>query len=217
MLFHQHWEPKGHTFGTCMSKPGSDIMYVNIPKNASSWTKPNLLDHNWEFYNYHLDNLYHKHALVVLRDPVERWLSGIAEYFTLYHENLDLDLVNQAFYDLLMDQITLDDHTEKQVYFVEGLDPNRCTFMMCNKDYRVNFQKWLQDLSLWNGKNYQNYHYQHTTQGNAVRKKFTEFFKPLLDNPKYLEKIKKHYQLDYRLIWSLRFYGSQQLTGINRG
>ena len=216
MLFHQHWESKGHTFGTCMSSPDSNLMYVNIPKCASSWTKPNLQDLGWEFYNYHLDNLYHKHALVVLRDPVERWLSGLCEYFTLYHENIDTTQFNSAFYDLLMDQISLDDHTEKQVYFIEELNPNRCTFMMCDEDYRRNFTFWLRNQGFENA-DYSRYNYQHTTEGSAVRKKFKEIFTPLLDNPKYLEKVKQHFHLDYKLIWSVRFYGSQQLTGINRG
>lgn len=215
MLFHQHWEPKGHTFGTCMSHPKSNLMYVNIPKCASSWTKPNLQDLGWEFYNYHLDNLYHKHALVVLRDPVERWLSGVCEYFTLYHENIETTEFNSAFYDLLMDQITLDDHTEKQVYFVEELNPNRCTFMMCDADYRRNFTFWLRNQGF--DVDYSRYNYQHTTEASSVRKKFKEIFTPLLDNPKYLEKVKQHFHLDYKLIWSVRFYGSQQLTGINRG
>ena len=47
--------------------------------------------------------------------------------------------------------------------------------------------------------------------------KFKDIFAPLLDNPKYLEKVKKHFHLDYRLIWSVRFYKSQQLTGIHTG
>jgi hypothetical protein len=216
MLFHQHWEPKGHTFGTCMSTPDSNLMYVNIPKCASSWTKPNLQDLGWEFYNYHLDNMYHKHAMIVLRDPVERWLSGLCEYFTLYHENIDTTEFNSAFYDLLMDQITLDDHTEKQVYFVDGLDPSHCTFIMCDEDYRRNFTFWLHNQG-FDQADYSRYNYQHTTQGSPIRKKFKELFLPLLDNPKYLEKVKHHFHLDYRLIWSVRFYGSQQLTKIHTG
>ena len=80
------WESRGHIQGQCMSHADSQYMYINIPKNASSWTKPNLLDHSWEFYNYRTDNL-DKQALVVLRDPVDRWISGIAEFLTLYHSS----------------------------------------------------------------------------------------------------------------------------------
>jgi predicted lipoprotein len=33
------WAHKGHVYGECMSHIDSDLMYVYIPKNASSWTK----------------------------------------------------------------------------------------------------------------------------------------------------------------------------------
>jgi hypothetical protein len=208
MVFHQHWEPKGHTFGTCMSHQDSDLMYVNIPKNASSWTKPNLKDLGWEFYNYHFDHLTHKHALIVLRDPVERWLSGVCEYFTLYHRNIDTTQFNQAFYDLLLEQVTFDDHTEKQVYFIEGLDPRRCTFFNCDSNYRLYFGQFLKNQGVDN--RYANYNYQHTTEnrddGDNTRSEFKKIFAPLLDNPKYLNHIKQHYKKDYELINSVQFY-----------
>ena len=208
MSFYEHWHPKGHLFGTCMSSRDSDLMYVNIPKNASSWTKPNLLDQKWEFYNYHFDHLYHKHALVVLRDPVERWLSGICEYFTLYHRNIDVAQINQAFIDLLMDTITFDDHTEKQVYFIEGLEPRKCTFFWCDKDYRLYFSQFLKNQGIPNP--YANFEYQHTTEnrqdGDNKRSEFKKIFAPLLDNPKYLERVKQHYEKDYKLINRVQFF-----------
>ena len=208
MLFHQHWGPRGHVFGTCMSKTNTNLIYVNIPKNASSWTKPNLKDWGWEFYNYHHDHMYHKHAMVVLRDPVERWLSGICEYFTLYHRNIDVTQFTPAFFELVMDQLTFDDHTEKQVYFIEGLDPNRCTFFNCDKDYRLYFGQFLKNQGLENG--YARYDYQHTTEnrqdGDTKRSDFKKIFAPLLENSKYLDRIKEHYKLDYELINKVQFF-----------
>lgn len=208
--FHQYWEPKGHVFGTCMSKPDLDLMYVNIPKNASSWTKPNLLGLHWEFYNYHQDHLHHKHAMVVLRDPVERWLSGICEYFTLYHRDIDTTEFNSAFYDLLMEQITFDDHTEKQAYFINGLNPNRITFFWCDADYRLYFSQFLRNQGIPEAARYANYDFQHTTEdrpdGDTRRLKFKNIFKHLLDNPVYLERIKQHYTPDYELINKVKFW-----------
>ena len=208
MLFHQHWQPRGHTFGTCMSSPTSDLMYVNIPKNASSWTKPNLLDLGWEFYNYHYDHMYQKHSMVILRDPVERWLSGICEYFTLYHRDVDTTEFNSAYYELVIDQVTFDDHTEKQVYFIDGLNSNKTTFFWCDADYRGHFGQFLTNQGIAN--NYRKYNYQHTTEdredGDTSRSNFKKLFKPLLDNPKYLDKIKQHYKLDYELINKVNFW-----------
>lgn len=208
MHFHEHWQPKGHVFGSCMSHRDSDLMYVNIPKNASSWTKPNLQDLGWITYNYHHDHMYHKHALIVLRDPVERWLSGICEYFTLYHRDADVTQINQLTIDLIIDQVTFDDHTERQVYFVEGLDPKRCTFFNCDSDYRLYFGQFLKNQGIDN--KYHKYNYQHTTEnredGDMTRSNYKKIFQPLLENSKYLERIKSHYKKDYELINSIQFY-----------
>jgi len=203
-LFHQHWSPRGHTFGTCMSKTDSTLMYINIPKNASSWTKPNLKDLGWEFYNYYYDHMTHNHAMVVLREPLDRWLSGVCEYFALYHRDLDLDEARKPFYDLVLDQVTLDDHTEKQVYFIEGLDPKRITFFKCDSDYRLYFQQFLKNQGFDN--RYAGYDYQHTTEESDIRKKFRSFFAPFLNNTQYVDHIKDHYKLDYELYNSVNYF-----------
>jgi hypothetical protein len=165
------WKHKGHIYGECMSKKDIDLMYVYIPKNASSWTKPNLKDWGWEFYNYRLDNL-DKHSLVILRDPVDRWLSGIAEYLTLYYPNMQVPFNETT--ELIFDRITFDDHTEKQVYFIEGLDPGRITFFKCDENYRLYFGQFLKNQGTPN--RYVNYNYQHTTDnredGDQTRSKF---------------------------------------------
>jgi hypothetical protein len=199
------WQHKGHVYGECMSGPNHDLMYVYIPKNASSWTKPNLIDWGWEFYNYHTDNLS-KHALVVLRDPVERWLSGIAEYLTLYHTDMQA-----PFYEterLIFDRVTFDDHTEKQVKFLEGLDTDNCTFMMCEGGYRANFSNFIA-MHLGDNK-YFKYDYQHVSESCLNRSRFKRIFRTLLDNnPKYLERIKQHFADDYKLIEQVNFYGTR--------
>ena len=197
-------DSKGHTFGACMTTLEQDLMYVNIPKNASSWTKPNLKDLGWVDFNYHYDRFYRKHAMIVLRDPINRWLSGICEYFALYHPTIDTSQFNSAFYDLLIDQVTVDDHTEKQFYFIEGLNYDRVTFFMCDENYRLDFSNFLKEHGYEN--KYQRYDYQHTTKECPIRSKFKKIFESLLLEPKYLDKIKEHYKRDYELLESVKFY-----------
>lgn len=198
------WQHKGHVYGECMSKPGMDLMYVYIPKNASSWTKPNLKDWGWEFYNYHTDMLC-KHALVVLRDPVDRWLSGIAEYFTLYHPHVEH--MSSVTLDLVFDRVTFDDHTEHQVKFIEGLNTEHCTFMRCDKDYRLNFSNFIKER-LGNNK-YDRYEYQHVSEDSPDRRKFKKLFSDaMVEEPKYLEQIKNYFADDYKLIEQVKFYGT---------
>jgi GNAT superfamily N-acetyltransferase len=204
--FQQQWNLKGHVFGTCMSKPNSDLMYINVPKNASSWTKPNLEELGWEFYNYHKDDIKDRHSIIVLRDPIDRWLSGICEYFTLYHPDANLDNVGKEFWDVVIDRVVFDDHTEKQVYFVEDLDFTNATFFMCDATYRIFLEQFLRARGI--GNTYSRYAYRHTTEESDIRKKFKKYFKPLIENSKYCEHIKKYYAFDYDLISSVKFYGT---------
>jgi len=204
--FYREWEYKGHVYGECMSQPGTDLMYVHIPKNASSWTKPNLRDFGWEFFNYRTDHL-DKHAIVVLRDPVDRWLSGIAEYMYLYHRNIDFAFVGRAFFDLVFDRITFDDHTEHQVKFIDGLDTNKCTFFMCGKDYAENFGRYIEEL--YGPNRYASYAPQHVSELSDDRRRFKKIFQQQLTNSKYLEQIKNHFAADYQLIDSVQFYGTR--------
>jgi hypothetical protein len=203
--FLEYYKNKGHVFGECMSHPDHDLMYINIPKNASSWTKPNLLDWNWENYNYHTDNLYHKHAIVVLRDPVERWLSGIAEYMYLYHKELDCSLFTKCFFDLVFDRIAFDDHTEQQVLFLTKLDLDNCTFFRCDSQYRILFSNFLSSRGMPN--KYFNYNYQHVTDHSPERKQFKEIFtQALKNNSKYITQLDRYFINDYKLIESIKFY-----------
>ena len=197
--FVEYYKTKGHVFGECMSEPGTDLMYINIPKNASSWTKLNLTDCGWEIYNYHTDNLYHKHAMVVLRDPVERWLSGIAEYLYLYHRNLDLAHISNSFCDLIFDRVAFDDHTDLQVLFLQGIDLGNCTFFNCDLDYKKNFSDVLAHHGIQNS--YDQCEYQHVTAHDPDRKKFKDFFQKVMEkNSKYHDSIKLYFAKDYELI-----------------
>lgn len=203
--FLEYYINKGHVFGECMSHPSSNLMYVYIPKNASSWTKPNLKDWNWESYNYHSDKLYDKHALVVLRDPIERWLSGIAEYMFLYHNKSDSAHFSKTFFDIIFDRVALDDHTEKQILFVEGLSHSNCTFFWCDDNYRKYFSLFLNKIGMEN--RYFNYEYQHTTQASLERQKFKDIFtQALKNNSKYMKNLKDYFLEDYQLIESINFY-----------
>ena len=202
--FLNQWISKGHKYGTCMSHPESDLMYVNIPKNASSWTKPNLMDWGWEFYNYHTDNI-DKTAIVVLRDPIERWLSGIAEYLTLYHPMLQFN--NLEGVDLIFDRVVFDDHTERQINFIHGLDSEKCIFLKCDEHYRENLSQLLTEHNMPN--KYWNYEPQHVSASSPERKRFKHIFSREIQNSKYFNKVQEYFKQDYELINQVKFYGTR--------
>jgi hypothetical protein len=204
-VFTQHHNARNHVFGTCWTADNTDLMYVNIPKNASSWTKPNLISLGWGEHNYQKENLQHKHAIVVLRDPMIRWLSGVGEYFSLYNSNVDLPGAGKAFFELVLDLVTLDDHTERQVYFIDGLDHNNCTYFYCDNNYSSMFGHFLNSKGMRN--RFSEYNRQHTTEQSEMRSLITKYFTPMLDDPKCVNHIKNHYKLDYELINRVKFYG----------
>jgi hypothetical protein len=207
MSFNNYWKSKGHVFGECMTAANTDLMYIHIPKNASSWTKPNLQDWGWEFYNYHTDDLSAKTPMVVLRDPVDRWVSGIAEYLYLYHKNIDFIFAGRPFFDLVFDRIAFDDHTEKQVYFLEDIDLSRCVFFKFGPNYREQFSQYLNSQGMTN--RYSNYEPQHVSENSPERKRFKEIFQEQLKNSKYINQVQEYFKEDYQLIEQIQFYGTR--------
>jgi hypothetical protein len=199
-----YWSHQYHVFGQCHANLDYDFIYVNIPKNASSWTKQQLEAVDFTQKNYHTDYIGNRPAVVVLRDPVDRWVSGIAEYFTrYYHRNSPADL-NSFTIDIIFKHITFDPHTEKQLYFVQNLD--NIVYFWFGDSYRQSFGKFLteqgipntaaeSDRSWWSGHN------------PDKRAEWTKFFQQQIENnSKYLDQIQQHFRQDYELIESANFY-----------
>ena len=75
---------RGFGHGSGVLSPTHDRFIINVPKNASSY----ILDWSRR-YGWHAA-LAHNHRdtimemIVILRDPIERWISGIAQYINSY-------------------------------------------------------------------------------------------------------------------------------------
>jgi len=79
---------KGLGYGSGHLSPRRNQFYVNIPKNASSYISVWLVNNNWESTTYkNSDNV--GEAIIILRDPVNRWISGISQYLSSYVVNDD--------------------------------------------------------------------------------------------------------------------------------
>ena len=182
-------------------------MYVNIPKNASSWTKPNLLDWKWEMYNYHIDlQLKKKKAIIVLRDPLERWVSGVAEYLYLHHYDLNTWELNHHMINLIFDRLVFDDHTERQINFLHGLDRDNCIFFKCDDQYRKNFSDFLNENNMPN--EYYKYDLQHVSANSPIRNEFKNLFHQQIEkHSKYREAVEWYFKKDYDLYFNVEYYG----------
>lgn len=191
------WAHLGHRLGECWSDDTQNVCYVNIPKCATSYVKGVLQGCGgvWHHSEIPIDK---PEYLIVLRNPIERWCSGIAQY-QLNTGNFDMS--DQEVFD----NITFDDHTELQSYFLQGVDLLRGTFIMMNEHFKHNFSTWIKsksyrtdvDVALPINES------KHDVR-ESVKNKYMQLVK---DEPKYLDQLLQHFDKDIKLIETVEYYG----------
>ena len=102
--------------------PTLKYAWINIPKNGSSFIQQVLDDNAWNNVPEDLISSIAESPsvkkLVVLRDPIERWISGFAQCMSDRNINI-LDLLdNSKFINTIMLNPVYDDHTEYQHRFI---------------------------------------------------------------------------------------------------
>lgn len=154
------WAQKGHTYGEGLISPDRKFFIFKIPKNASTFLVKNLTELNWEHANY--GEFAHEKTIVILRDPVERWVSGIVEYLFLYHENVLGNLANPFNYEyfpllgeklglsLIFEKIVFDDHTERQCCFLKNIDISNTIWFKFDNDLNRNLSTFFLSQGLAN-------------------------------------------------------------------
>ena len=184
--------------------------YINIPKNASSFLRHYFKDTGWKHMHVGM-NMDIDTNIIVLRDPIERWITGIAQHITtnILGENFGsthyLEQTNELVEKLIFDQIVFDDHTEQQSWFLEPFDLTNSVFFYCNSDLSKNLDSYFgsigTDFHLTN-KPYVNVSQEQFDNANLV-----EHFKKLVyNNEHYQDKLRSYFVRDYDLIHSVNFY-----------
>lgn len=200
------WAHLGHTLGECFYCGSTSTTYIHIPKNASSFIKTSLVNtKDW----FHCEKfLTNDHYLISLRDPIDRWLSGMAQ---LIHS----DTITDWNEELIFNTITFDDHTEEQVYFLQKLnlekELDKCTFFKVDDTLSSKLAKW----QLANFVKYENTVYPSTARSAKInvgtdthgRIEIVQKLQSMIDNnPEYLLKLKEHFASDYNLFNNVKFY-----------
>jgi hypothetical protein len=125
-----------------MVSPGLTHAWINIPKNCSSFCQKVFDDNGWTMCHTDdlVDGILLAHTIkkiVVLRDPVERWISGFSQGMIDSNVEDVLNLLdNPAFWQTLRFNPVFDDHTEYQHRFIGAAQ---------NVKY-INIQNRTQDL-----------------------------------------------------------------------
>jgi hypothetical protein len=202
----EHLVVRGYTPQSGIISP-EGVFCLHIPKNASTFITNFLVHNGWRHSNASDPEI--KQQIVVLRDPLERWVSGFATYAAswILGPSYGSDNFSEDFNDLserlIFDQIIFDDHTTPQVQFIEQLNKNiPTTYFALNHDLVTNLKSflgkeldWREDLNSNITEN--NY----DTKQVASKMKFT-----LSQNPAYTAKVVDCYRQDYDFIKSVNFY-----------
>ena len=191
------WAHLGHRLGECWVDEVHNKTYIHIPKNASSFVKGVLIG-SGGFWHHSETLVNSAENLIVLRDPIDRWCSGITQY--LYNSGQDLSV------DEVFDKITFDDHTDLQTYFLQGVDLTSTTYMMVNDLLRVNMNDWI------TGNGYRtnvDIAIQYNASAEDERITTKDYYANLIEQrPDLMLKLKKHFANDCKLVDSVRYYGT---------
>ena len=191
------WAHLGHQLGECWVNTNKSLTYINIPKNASSYMKACLMGsgNSWTYRDHFVPQ---QQTLVILRDPVDRWCSGMAQ--SLFNSGAELSD------DIVFKHITVDDHTELQTYFLQDIDLTNAAFFLVDDHLTKSLTNWAIENS--NAINTQNiYRYNASDEDNRINLK-QRFLNVIENYPEYMLKLKKHFEADYELINRVKFYGT---------
>lgn len=214
---------RGFGHGSGLLSPDCSQFIVNMPKNASSfildwgsrnkWTQAVVGDEcDWNKVT---------EIIVILRDPVQRWVSGVAQYISGYILSnrgpngpyfLDSNISEQytqyisaeqfiLHYNTVVDRLIfdnavwLDDHVWPQYNMIENLLPT------ANRTF-IKFDSKLETaISTKLGWEVVNNLDKNRGDSNSDTKKLQEFFSNHLNNrPDLVDRLRNFYRKDYQLI-----------------
>ena len=162
--------------------------------------------------NHNNEIAKHVNVLCCLRDPVDRWLTGISEYLYTYWDT-DTSMKCEAIAKLVQDRVVFDDHTEVQQYFYSVFPHNSMSFFRHDDTHSV----W-NAIEKWTGTPKPPYKYLHNAINfteDPVNKNKKAWKNWILDNCD-LNSIKSYYenydQETYRLLKQIDDRQSNQIT-----
>jgi len=197
-----------HTFGDCMVNHHRKLFLVNIPKCASSWVKEYLAllgdtpENTWVGGNFLIDDLDDYQPLVILRDPVSRWISHCPLGQNLY------DLIREYetdtfFFTNLRSTIYKDEHTAPQTDFIRGVRLSKAIYFLADENLSKKFERYIvsQRFSRVDLPDYVN---RSPDDADTLQRK--NIWRDLLSVAKYRQQFEEVYVRDYDLIRSVQFY-----------
>jgi len=181
-----------------------EYVYIPILKNAHTWLTQIFRDGlGWEPVLDPAD-ISHCKKIVVLRDPIERWISAMATYLDFLDGLMQLD---SSTVQLICDGVFYDQHTLPQTLSLGGLDTEYCVFFYMSKhtnDFDINMKNFITDR-------FKKIDYGMFTKNDGLNKPkhkyYNEQFSKLLarlEGSVFQRKLYHAYLSDYHLLESLK-------------
>lgn len=177
------------------------LYYHMIPKNASSFIGGIFDGWGWKLETSAID-MSSKQGICVIREPTQRWISGITEFFHVIGLSSD-DVTREwrSFAKILKYQPAQDGHTAPQVEFLHGFDLMAFDYWLMSEV--ISIGKSLH--AYMNTKGYDNwitnYERQNTVDQDHNKRAIRDFVREQVKQDVDLsKKLKHYYRADYELI-----------------
>jgi hypothetical protein len=157
------------------------------------------MDHWWKC-NFTTDDLGHSRPLIILRDPIQRWISAVPAREHMQRISADERGLDGLFNNL--ESWLYDEHSARQTDFIAGLDQTNAIYFYCDKDLSRNVEHFLQAQ----GVNFTAPAPTNEQETDVLTKQSAKIWQELLSRPKYYSKFRETFAADYALIESVKFY-----------
>lgn len=202
----QHLEYRGYQPGGGFIS-NSGLFYLNIPKNASTFLSNVLVDNGWEHYNIADTHRTVTEYIVVLRDPIDRWVSGFATYASSwllgagYGSDHFVEDYNELVERIIFDNLVFDDHTTPQCEYVNQLPAKPVTYFKLT-------DRLVKQISRHTGVDLiVNAVDGNVSENNYDQRQISKLIKQRIDSDLALKaRIIERYKCDFNLISSVQFY-----------
>jgi len=212
-------------YGGGWLSPDGKNFYVSIPKNASSFLGGWLTENGWRIMNFKDLGTRHtitdtpklENIVVVLRDPIERFISGFAQYikgniifpmFITEGQSFTIEDLRSHWpaIERIMADVGpfFDDHTWPQYYYHEDILPHipRKYFWLNPRHIQRLFMdkfglKEPSEAVLANSNK--------ADKQDPIMSQIQDLIRKTLENPNYLNKIRREFAYDYEYINTTKF------------
>jgi hypothetical protein len=185
------------------------MCWVNIPKCGSSFMQKVLYDFGWNEYEYaKVLLLTDIQKVTILRDPIERWVSGFSEY-ALHHQWIENNIDDENIWDLILSNPVFDDHTQFQHQFFDGVSEENLVFIYMQdnaKSFYTGLENWcnIWQAPITDGRQGRFAHWeekQNPAQKESLRWSVNQKIKTILKNDKPKRtKLRELHKQDYLMM-----------------